>query len=135
MRINWPNPIQRLECAKFLLDRIILLYIYELFPEAVSNGIDVYNGCETVFDNNERNDKPLLETAEPETIAKLFFFNIFKLYIFLTLRYWLIRFFVRIAEPSNLVSKDLQSTSDQSNNNNVSSYGLPIFKQVFLIIF
>ena len=71
MRINWPNPIQRLECARFLLDRIILLYICELFPEAVTNGIDVHNGGETAFADENRNEKPLLETAEPETIAKL----------------------------------------------------------------
>jgi len=58
-----------LETARFLLDRIIVLYICELFPDA-SNGIDVNNGLETTFAEDVRDDKPLLETAEPETIAK-----------------------------------------------------------------
>jgi len=69
MRINWCNPLQRLETARFLLDRIIVLYICELFPDA-SNGIDVNNSLETTFAEDVRDDKPLLETAEPETIAK-----------------------------------------------------------------
>nr|CAD2130005.1 unnamed protein product [Meloidogyne enterolobii] len=118
MRINWSNPLQRLECARFLLDRIIVLYICELFPDA-SNGIDVNSGLETTFAEDVKDDKPLLETAEPETIAK----------------YWLIRFFVRIAEPfdstlaSCTSSNNLQLTSERSNSNNVSSSGLPLFKQ------
>uniref|UniRef100_A0A914L5I3 Rap-GAP domain-containing protein n=1 Tax=Meloidogyne incognita TaxID=6306 RepID=A0A914L5I3_MELIC len=119
IRINWSNPLQRLETARFLLDRIIVLYICELFPDA-SNGIDVNNGLETTFAEDVRDDKPLLETAEPETIAK----------------YWLIRFFIRIAEPFDSTlpsctssSNNLQLTSERSNNNNVSSSGLPLFKQ------
>ncbi|KAL7071848.1 hypothetical protein ACQ4LE_008404 [Meloidogyne hapla] len=124
MRILWPNPIRRLECARFLLDRIIVLYIYELFPDAASSGVDVNSDLETTFIEDGVVDKPLLETAEPETIAK----------------YWLIRFFVRIAEPADQVqppgtfsSNNLQSTSEQSNNygnnSNMSSPGLTLFKQ------
>jgi hypothetical protein len=69
IKINWTNPQQQLECAKFLLDRIIVLYIYELFPESEANGIDIYNGWESTFEEDGSNQ--LFDTTDPTIIAKL----------------------------------------------------------------
>jgi hypothetical protein len=73
VKIQWTDAGQRLNCAKFLLDRIISLYIYELFPEAEANGIDVFQGWEGTFEeemDGTAKAPMLLDTSEPSVIAK-----------------------------------------------------------------
>lgn len=83
IKICWSNPSQRLDCAKLLLERIIIFYIYELFPDIESDGIDVYEGWEGTY---EAKDVSFFDTAEPTIIAK----------------YWLIRWMTNIAiDPSS----------------------------------
>jgi hypothetical protein len=45
-----------------------VLYIYEQFPEAEANGIDVYDGWEGTFEDDE--NTRLQDTADPIVIAK-----------------------------------------------------------------
>lgn len=45
-KIEWDDENKRLECAKFLLDRVIVLYIYQVFPDMEQNGVDVFGGWE-----------------------------------------------------------------------------------------
>lgn len=71
VRIEWQDESQRLECAKFLVDRVIVLYIYETFPDIETNGVDIYGGWEGTEEHVSVRD-----TADPIIIA----------------RYWLIRF-------------------------------------------
>ncbi|CAJ0578761.1 unnamed protein product, partial [Mesorhabditis spiculigera] len=69
-RIEWNDESHRLECAKFILDKVISLYIQETFPDLETNGVDVFGGWEGAGDTGET-----LDTADPIIIA----------------RYWLIR--------------------------------------------
>lgn len=53
------------------MDRVIVLYIYETFPDIETNGVDIYGGWEGADGQADVRD-----TADPVVIA----------------RYWLIRF-------------------------------------------
>lgn len=77
MKIEWAEESNRMACAKFILDRLIVLYIFEVFPDIESNGVDLFDGWE----GNEEPAQVLLDTADPQVIA----------------RYWLIRWMVNIA--------------------------------------
>lgn len=71
VRIEWNDEAKRLQCAKFILDRVIVLYIYEVFPDIETSGVDIYGGWESSEEHIDIRD-----TADPIVIA----------------RYWLIRF-------------------------------------------
>ncbi|CAJ0942562.1 unnamed protein product, partial [Mesorhabditis belari] len=75
-RIEWNDESHRLECAKFILDKVISLYIHETFPDLETNGVDVFGGWEGAGDSAET-----LDTADPVIIA----------------RYWLIRWINNVA--------------------------------------
>ncbi|CAI4222514.1 unnamed protein product [Auanema sp. JU1783] len=75
-RIEWNDDSRRLECAKFIIDRVIHLYIYECFPDLETNGVDIFGGWEGAGDSGEP-----LDTADPVVIA----------------RYWLIRWINNVA--------------------------------------
>uniref|UniRef100_A0AC35TQP1 Rap-GAP domain-containing protein n=1 Tax=Rhabditophanes sp. KR3021 TaxID=114890 RepID=A0AC35TQP1_9BILA len=75
-KIEWGDQSKRFDCAKFLMDRIIHLYIFEVFPDLEVNGVDVFAGWEG---NQTRTE--ILETADPVIIA----------------RYWLIKWVCSIA--------------------------------------
>uniref|UniRef100_A0A0N5A960 Rap-GAP domain-containing protein n=1 Tax=Syphacia muris TaxID=451379 RepID=A0A0N5A960_9BILA len=85
VRIEWQNEAKRLECAKFLVDRVIVLYIYETFPDIETNGVDIYGGWEGTEEHVNVRD-----TADPIIIA----------------RYWLIRWMTTIALLSTANSND-----------------------------
>uniref|UniRef100_A0A915CX25 Ral GTPase-activating protein subunit alpha/beta N-terminal domain-containing protein n=1 Tax=Ditylenchus dipsaci TaxID=166011 RepID=A0A915CX25_9BILA len=55
MKIEWADDLRRVDCAKFLLDRVIVLYVYEVFPDIETDGVDVFGG---------------LDTADPQVIAR-----------------------------------------------------------------
>uniref|UniRef100_A0A914DRJ0 Ral GTPase-activating protein subunit alpha/beta N-terminal domain-containing protein n=1 Tax=Acrobeloides nanus TaxID=290746 RepID=A0A914DRJ0_9BILA len=78
-KIEWDDENKRLDCAKFLLDRIIVLYVYQVFPDMETNGVDVFGGWEG---NEEPGEQ--LDTADPVVIA----------------RYWLIRWMTNIASSA-----------------------------------
>ncbi|VDN07033.1 unnamed protein product [Thelazia callipaeda] len=80
IRIEWDDENIRLECAKFILDRVIVLYIYEIFPDIEANGVDIYGGWE----GNE-GLADVRDTADPIVIA----------------RYWLIRWMASVALTTN----------------------------------
>ncbi|CAI5437697.1 unnamed protein product [Caenorhabditis angaria] len=88
-RIEWNDDSKRLECAKFLIDRIIKLYMSECFEELESNGVDVFGGWEGAEEQGK-----LLDTADPVVIA----------------RYWLIRWINNIASATHQSSNSSQST-------------------------
>lgn len=69
-RIEWQDEQSRFQAVRFLTNKVIQLYIYEVFDDIDSNGVDVFEGWE----GNEQT-KELMDTADPLTIA----------------RYWLIR--------------------------------------------
>uniref|UniRef100_A0A7E4VIK5 Rap-GAP domain-containing protein n=1 Tax=Panagrellus redivivus TaxID=6233 RepID=A0A7E4VIK5_PANRE len=79
VKIEWNDPGKQLECAKFLLDRVIVLYIYQVFPDFEENGVDVFEGWEGSEEPGEQ-----MDTADPIVIA----------------RYWLIRWITNIAAAS-----------------------------------
>lgn len=79
IKIEWNDESKQLDCAKFLLDRIIVLYIYQVFPDMEENGVDVFEGWEGSEEPGEQ-----LDTADPVVIA----------------RYWLIRWMTNIAAAS-----------------------------------
>ncbi|KAL3997954.1 Rap/ran-GAP family protein [Acanthocheilonema viteae] len=76
IRIEWNDENMRLECAKFILDRVIVLYIYEIFPDIETNGVDIYGGWE-----GSEGQIDIRDTADPIVIA----------------RYWLIRWMATVA--------------------------------------
>jgi hypothetical protein len=67
-----------LECSKFLLDRVIVLYIYEVFPRLENSGVDVFGGWEAIEMDE---DNILMDVTNPLVVA----------------RYWLIRWMISIA--------------------------------------
>ncbi|VDK47411.1 unnamed protein product [Anisakis simplex] len=79
VRLEWSDESKRLDCAKFIVDRVIVLYIYETFPDIESNGVDIYGGWEGTEEHTGMRD-----TADPIIIA----------------RYWLIRWMTVIASSS-----------------------------------
>lgn len=79
MKIEWAEDERRVDCAKFIIDRIIMLYIYEVFPEIEINGVDLFGGWEGSDESTQ-----ILDTANPIVIA----------------RYWLIRFITNIASAA-----------------------------------
>lgn len=70
VRLEWGDENKRLDCAKFIVDRVIVLYIYETFSDIETNGVDIYGGWEGTEEHTDIRD-----TADPIVIA----------------RYWLIR--------------------------------------------
>jgi hypothetical protein len=77
VKLEWASgDSARYECAKFLLDRVIVLYVYEVFPDIEHSGVDVFEGWEGSEESPE-----LLDTSDPVVIA----------------RYWLIRWIINIA--------------------------------------
>lgn len=47
-RIEWNDPENKLACARFLLDRVLVFYIGETFPDLDSTGVDMFGGWEGV---------------------------------------------------------------------------------------
>ncbi|EFO27774.2 rap/ran-GAP family protein [Loa loa] len=80
IRIEWNDENIRLECAKFILDRVIVLYIYEVFPDIETNGVDIYGGWE-----GSEGQIYIRYTTDPIVIA----------------RYWLIRWMTTVALTTN----------------------------------
>lgn len=71
VRIEWVDENMHVECAKFILDRVVVLYIYEVFPDIENSGVDIYGGWE-----GSEGQMDIRDTADPIVIAQ----------------YWLIRF-------------------------------------------
>ncbi|KAI6182707.1 hypothetical protein M3Y97_00409700 [Aphelenchoides bicaudatus] len=78
-KIEWQEDQCRVQAVRFLTEKVIQLYIYEVFDDIDSNGVDVFEGWE----GSEQN-KEMMDTADPLTIA----------------RYWLIRWITNIASAS-----------------------------------
>uniref|UniRef100_A0A7I4XYD0 Rap-GAP domain-containing protein n=1 Tax=Haemonchus contortus TaxID=6289 RepID=A0A7I4XYD0_HAECO len=76
VRIEWSDEKKRFQCASFIIDRVINLYIAECFPDIEANGVDIFGGWEGADDTIEA-----LDTADPIVIA----------------RYWLIRWVNNLA--------------------------------------
>lgn len=79
MKIEWAEEARRIDCAKFIIDRIITLYILEVFPDIETNGVDLFGGWE-----GSEEPTQVLDTADPIVIA----------------RYWLIRCITNIASAA-----------------------------------
>ncbi|KAJ1372174.1 hypothetical protein KIN20_034259 [Parelaphostrongylus tenuis] len=75
-RIEWSEEKKRFECAQFIIDKVINLYIAECFTDIETNGVDIYGGWEGAEEIIEP-----LDTADPKVIA----------------RYWLIRWVNNLA--------------------------------------
>ncbi|RCN29594.1 hypothetical protein ANCCAN_24640 [Ancylostoma caninum] len=75
-RIEWSDEKKRFQCASFIIDRVINLYIAECFSDIETNGVDIFGGWEGADDTVEA-----LDTADPIVIA----------------RYWLIRWVNNLA--------------------------------------
>uniref|UniRef100_A0A8R1Z3W2 Rap-GAP domain-containing protein n=1 Tax=Pristionchus pacificus TaxID=54126 RepID=A0A8R1Z3W2_PRIPA len=84
MRIEWDNEDKRRECAEFILERVINLYIKETFPDIDTNGVDIYGGW-----MGGENESTPLDTADPIVIA----------------RYWLIRWMNNVASSPQLTQE------------------------------
>ncbi|VDK57513.1 unnamed protein product [Cylicostephanus goldi] len=80
-RIEWSDEKKRFQCASFIIDRVINLYIAECFSDLETNGVDIFGGWEGADDTIEA-----LETADPIVIA----------------RYWLIRWVNNLAAVQQL---------------------------------
>jgi hypothetical protein len=78
-KIEWQEEQSRVQCVRFLMTKVIQLYIYEVFEDIDSNGVDLFEGWE----GNEQT-RALMDTADPLVIA----------------RYWLIRWITNIASAS-----------------------------------
>ncbi|ULU09399.1 hypothetical protein L3Y34_014066 [Caenorhabditis briggsae] len=93
VRIEWNDEGKRQECANFIIDKVIKLYMGECFTELETNGVDVFGGWEGADEQGEP-----LDTADPVVIA----------------RYWLIRWINNIAsathQPANNVPQSAQSS-------------------------
>ena len=92
-RVEWNDSNKRVECAKFLLQRIISFYIcevkiiainsvneilwnrFKVFPDLENSGVDVFGGWEAAIMSSD--ELPILDTTNPLVVAK----------------YWLIRYF------------------------------------------
>ncbi|GMT28662.1 hypothetical protein PFISCL1PPCAC_19959, partial [Pristionchus fissidentatus] len=81
IRIEWDDEQKRRQCAQFILDRVIVLYIKETFPDMENNGVDIFGG----WMGGESENTPL-DTADPIVIA----------------RYWLIRWMTNVASAIQL---------------------------------
>uniref|UniRef100_A0A158P5X5 Target of rapamycin complex subunit lst8 n=1 Tax=Angiostrongylus cantonensis TaxID=6313 RepID=A0A158P5X5_ANGCA len=64
-RIEWSEEKKRFECAQFIIDRVINLYIAECFTDIETNGVDIFGGWEGAEDSIEP-----LDTADPKVIAR-----------------------------------------------------------------
>ncbi|EFP01014.1 hypothetical protein CRE_20789 [Caenorhabditis remanei] len=80
VRIEWNDEGKRQECANFIIDKVIKLYMGECFTELETNGVDVFGGWEGADEQGEP-----LDTADPVVIA----------------RYWLIRWINNIASATH----------------------------------
>uniref|UniRef100_A0A1I7UD55 Rap-GAP domain-containing protein n=1 Tax=Caenorhabditis tropicalis TaxID=1561998 RepID=A0A1I7UD55_9PELO len=88
VRIEWNDEGKRQECANFIIDKVIKLYMGECFTELETNGVDVFGGWEGADETGEP-----LDTADPVVIA----------------RYWLIRWINNIASATHQPSQPIQS--------------------------
>lgn len=79
IKIEWADDARRIDCAKFIIDRVITLYIYEVFPDIETNGVDLFGGWE-----GSEEPAQVLDTADPIIIT----------------RYWLIRWITNIASAA-----------------------------------
>lgn len=54
-----------------MLDRVIVLYIYEVFPDAENNGVDVFGGWEGTCEGDDGEAMvTMLDTIDPIVIAR-----------------------------------------------------------------
>uniref|UniRef100_A0A914RSC6 Uncharacterized protein n=1 Tax=Parascaris equorum TaxID=6256 RepID=A0A914RSC6_PAREQ len=67
VRLEWGDESKRLDCAKFIVDRVIVLYIYETFSDIETNGVDIYGGWEGTEEHTDIRD-----TADPIEPMHLF---------------------------------------------------------------
>ncbi|KAK6037082.1 hypothetical protein COOONC_25413, partial [Cooperia oncophora] len=105
VRVEWNDEKKRFQCASFIIDRVINLYIAECFPDIEANGVDIFGGWEGAEDAIEA-----LDTADPIVIA----------------RYWLIRWVNNLAavrqqpsaqwHPGMLLYHDALFTSHRATN-------------------
>ncbi|KIH54027.1 hypothetical protein ANCDUO_15828 [Ancylostoma duodenale] len=65
-RIEWSDEKKRFQCASFIIDRVINLYIAECFSDIETNGVDIFGGWEGADDTVEA-----LDTADPIVVATL----------------------------------------------------------------
>ncbi|CAB3407059.1 unnamed protein product [Caenorhabditis bovis] len=59
-RIEWNDEGKRLECANFIIEKVIKLYMGECFDELEANGVDIFGGWEGAESSGEP-----LDTADP----------------------------------------------------------------------
>ncbi|KHJ93695.1 WD domain, G-beta repeat protein [Oesophagostomum dentatum] len=90
-RIEWNEEKRRFQCATFIIDRVINLYIGECFSDLETTGVDIFGGWEGADDNVEP-----LDTADPIVIARLLAANPH------SSRYWLIRWVNNLAAVRQL---------------------------------
>ncbi|CAI2309070.1 unnamed protein product [Caenorhabditis sp. 36 PRJEB53466] len=88
VRIEWNDEGKRQDCANFIIDKVIKLYMGECFTELETNGVDVFGGWEGADETGEP-----LDTADPVVIA----------------RYWLIRWINNIASATHTASNGPQT--------------------------
>ncbi|CAD6196284.1 unnamed protein product [Caenorhabditis auriculariae] len=100
VRIEWSDEGRRLECAKFIIDKVIKHYMGECFEELETNGVDVFGGWEGAEEVGEP-----LDTADPVVIA----------------RYWLIRWI------NNLASASQHGASQQTAHSALLLYHQALF--------
>lgn len=93
VRIEWNDEGKRQECANFIIDKVIKLYMGECFTELETNGVDVFGGWEGADETGEP-----LDTADPVVIA----------------RYWLIRWINNIASATHQPSSGPQQSAHSS---------------------
>ncbi|KAK6727420.1 hypothetical protein RB195_005237 [Necator americanus] len=108
-RIEWNDEKKRFQCASFIIDRVINLYIAECFSDLDTNGVDIFGGWEGADDTIEA-----LDTADPIVIA----------------RYWLIRWVNNLAavrqqpssqwHPGVLLYRDALFASHKATNTALS---------------
>ncbi|CCD73405.2 Rap-GAP domain-containing protein [Caenorhabditis elegans] len=89
VRIEWNDEGKRQECANFIIEKVIKLYMGECFTDLETNGVDVFGGWEGADENGEP-----LDTADPVVIA----------------RYWLIRWINNIASATTHTTAGGQPT-------------------------
>ncbi|ETN75512.1 hypothetical protein NECAME_12314 [Necator americanus] len=115
-RIEWNDEKKRFQCASFIIDRVINLYIAECFSDLETNGVDIFGGWEGADDTIEA-----LDTADP--IVR-------DLPSFKQSRYWLIRWVNNLAavrqqpssqwHPGVLLYRDALFASHKATNTALS---------------
>lgn len=105
VRIEWNDEGKRQECANFIIDKVIKLYMGECFTELETNGVDVFGGWEGADEQGEP-----LDTADPVVIA----------------RYWLIRWINNIASVTHH-PPNIQQQMQQSAHSSLILYRNALF--------